>query len=118
MIYHRLPIARWLRRNAAAIDSKPVIFFTVSGAPAGAKLDGWIAGSLLPGLVARMDHFALLGRQDPNELTRYDRVMLIIGSLMNRDRKAASEELHGFDFMDKDRIAPGLDRIRTLQSGA
>jgi len=116
VIYHRLPLNRWLRANRAAIAAKPVVLFTVSGAPAGRKLDGWIAASLPPDLIARMHHVALRGRQNPRELTYFDRMMLIIGSLINRDRTAASEELHGFDFMDKATIAPAVVRIKALQA--
>lgn len=45
-------------------------------------------------------------------------MMLIIGGLANRDRKAGREELHGFDFMDKGSIAPIVERIAALQSAA
>ena len=79
VIYHKLLFSKWVARHRDAIASKPVILFTVSGAPAGAKLDGWIADSLPQDLIRRMHHVALLGRQDPNELTWIDRIMLIIG---------------------------------------
>jgi len=55
-------------------------------------------------------------RQDPRELSRFDRIMLIIGGLMNPDRKAAREETHGFDYMDKGSIRPIVERIRELQA--
>jgi hypothetical protein len=42
--------------------------------------------------------------------------MLIIGGLKNPDRKAAKEEIHGFDFMDKASIGPIIERIRELQA--
>lgn len=116
VIYHRLPIARWVRKNLTVLDSRPILFLTVAGAPAGPKLDGWIARSLPEKLIARMTHFALRGRQNPAKLTRFDRMMLIIGGLANPDRQAAREELHGFDFMDRASIGPVVKRIRELQS--
>ncbi|WP_306025388.1 flavodoxin domain-containing protein [Oceaniradius stylonematis] len=117
VIYHKLMFWKWVRRHLDTIAKKPVIVFTVSGVSAGEKLDGWIAESLPQDLIDRMHHVALRGRQDPRELTRYDRMMLIIGSLMNRDRQAAREELHGFDFMDKDSIGPVVALVERLKAG-
>ena len=92
------------------------MFFSVSGAGAGHKLDGWIASSLPAAFVSHATHVALRGRQIPGELNRFDRMMLIIGGLKNRDRKAGKEELHGFDSMDKASIKPIVERIRELQA--
>ena len=115
IIYHKLPLARWILQNRASIGTRPAILFSVSGAGAGEKLDGWIEASLPGDLVAHLKHIALRGRQDPKALKFFDRMMLIIGGLANRDRKAGREELHGFDFMDKGSIAPIIERIETLQ---
>ncbi len=111
VIYHKLLGAKWIRQHLDTISRKPVILFTVSGAPAGKKLDGWIANSLPQDLIDRTHRFALLGRQDPMELTLLDRMMLIIGGLFNPDRKAGREELHGFDYMDKASVQPVVDLI-------
>ncbi len=116
VIYHKLSNAKWVRRNLGLLATKPVVFFSVSGAGAGAKLDGWIANSLPRALIRRMTHIALLGRQNPNDLTLFDRLMLVIAGTFNRDRKAAREEMHGFDFMDQSSILPVVDAIETLKS--
>lgn len=115
VIYHKLMVSKWVARHHDAISGKPVVLFTVSGAPAGKKLDGWIADSLPHDLIRRMHHVALRGRQDPKELNWFDRIMLIIGGLKNPDRQAGREELHGFDFMDKDSIQPVVDLIEALK---
>ena len=115
IIYHKLLFDRWLRRNGNTIESRPTILFSVSGAGAGAKLDGWLAQSMPASTLTHVKHFALLGRQNPKELTLYDRIMLIIGGLKNPDRKAAREEMHGFEFMDKASIGPIVERIRQFQ---
>ena len=116
VIYHRLMIRKWVKQKKAILETRPVIMFTVSGAPAGSKLDGWIAKSLPQALIRRMNHVALRGRQDPKDLSRFDRLMLIIGGLMNPDRVAGREELHGFDFMDQSSIGPVVALIRKNQS--
>lgn len=116
VIYHKLSIRNWIRQKMPSFETRPVLFFTVAGAPAGSKLDGWIANSLPKALIQRMHHFALRGRQNPGDLSWFDRIMLVIGGLTNPDRGAGREELKGFDFMDKSSIAPMVKAIQQLQS--
>jgi menaquinone-dependent protoporphyrinogen IX oxidase len=116
IIYYKLLNRKWMKANSAIIVKKPTILFTVSGAPAGVKLDGWIANSDLPSnLISKMKHVALLGRQIPKELTLFDRIMLKIAGLKNPDPKAKKEELFGFDYMDKSSIAPIIKLVQQLQ---
>jgi len=116
VIYHKLPIRNWVIRKMPSIETRPVVFFTVAGAPAGPKLEGWIANSLPQALIQRMHHFPLRGRQNPKGLSWFDRIMLVIGGLTNPDRGAGREELKGFDFMDKSSIKPTVKAIQRLQS--
>ncbi len=115
VIYYKLSIHKWVKRNLAKIKDKPIIFFSVSGAPAGSKLDGWIADSLPEDFISRMHHVALRGRQIPKQLTWYDRIMLKIAALANKDPEARKQEFEGFDFMDKSSIEPILKGIGQLQ---
>jgi len=64
-----------------------------------------------------LKHVALRGRQNPKELTRYDRMMLFIGGLPNRDPVARREEMQGFDFMDKSSKEPVVELAQAFQSG-
>ena len=108
IIYFKLSIRKWVKRHLETIENKPIIFFSVSGAPAGEKLDKWIADSLPENFISNMHHVALQGRQIPKELTYFDRIMLKIGALANRDPEARKQELEGFDFMDQSSIEPVL----------
>jgi len=117
IIYYKLLNRKWMKANSAIIKKKPTLLFTVSGAPAGAKLDGWMANSNLSiNLISKMKHVALRGRQKPEELTFYDRIMLKIGAMRNPDPIARKEELYGFDYMDKSSIEPILKIVQQLQS--
>jgi len=116
IIYYKLSIHKWVKRHLRSIENKPIIFFSVSGAGAGAKLDGWIADSLPKSIVSKMKHIALRGRQIPEQLTWYDRMMLKIGGLMNEDPEARDQELNGFDFMDQSSIEPLLKLVEQFQS--
>ncbi len=116
VIYYKLTIRKWVKQNLKRIDTKPIIMFTVSGAPAGQKLNGWIASSLPEHLIARMNHVALRGRQNPKDLNWFDRMMLIGAGLFNSDPAASREEMMGFDYMDKSSIKPIVRLVQQFQS--
>ena len=106
VIYYKLLITDWVQKKLSKLNGKSIIMVTVSGAPAGPKLDAWIGDSLPTDFVANAKHVPLRGRQIPRELTWFDRAMLIIAAWKNPDPVASEEELKGFDYMDKDSIAP------------
>ncbi len=118
VIYYKLLITDWVQRNLARLEGKPVVMVTVSGAPPGPKLDAWVGDSLPADFIANAKHVALRGRQIPAELSWYDRAMLIIAAWKNPDPVASDEELNGFDYMDKDSIAPVLALANELKSRA
>lgn len=115
VIVYKLTIRKWVQSNLSAIENKPLILFTVSGAPAGAKLDSWIAGSLPQNILATAQHVALRGRMNPAELGWWTRLILKIGAWQNKDSQARREELEGFDFIDKSSIEPIVTKVRQLK---
>ena len=117
IIYYKVFSHKWVKRSLANFENKPVIFFTVSGAPAGAKLDRWIADCLPANFISHVKHIALRGRQKPEELTWWDWLMLKIAALKNKDPEARKQEFEGFDFMDKSSIEPIIKLIQQLHSG-
>ena len=106
VIHDKLLITDWLRDNLSKLDHKPIIMIKVSGAPPGPKLDAWVRESLPQEFLSKVTHVSLRGRQRPNDLSWYNRAMLIVATLKNPDPVASREELEGFDYMDKDSIAP------------
>ena len=116
VIYYKLTIRKWVKANWASMENKPIILFTVSGAPAGQKLDGWIAESLPESLIAPMDHVALGGRLDPKDLSWWVWLIQKIGAWKSKDPKIKKEKLQGFDFMDKSGIEPILKLVQQFQT--
>ena len=106
VIYYKLLITDWVQQNLSKLEGKPIVMVTVSGAPPGPKLDAWLGDSLPAEFIANAKHIALRGRQVPAELTWFDRAMLLIAAWRNPDPVASKEEREGFDYMDKDSIAP------------
>lgn len=117
VIIYKLTIRKWVKRNLANIENKPVVLFTVSGAPSGPKLDAWVADSLPENLTSKMEHVALRGRLDPKKVSWWVRLVLKIGAWKNDDPEAKREELEGFDFMDKSCVAPIKGLVQQLQAG-
>ena len=115
VIYYGFRIEKWVNDHLGVLEERPVVFFSVSGAGPGPKLDAWLAESLPKSFVKHMRHVGLRGRQIPADLTWYDRTMLIIGGLKNPDRKAGREELKGFDYMDQGSIGPIVEMVRRYQ---
>jgi menaquinone-dependent protoporphyrinogen IX oxidase len=116
VIVYRLTIRKWVKANRARIENKPTILFTVSGAPAGPKLDGWVAASLPQTLLTQMEHVALRGRLNHAEISWWIRMILKMGAWMNTDPQARREELEGFDYVDKSNIEPILQLAEQLRS--
>lgn len=116
VIYYKLIFSNWVLRHRDAILTRPTLPFTVSGAPAGKKRGGWIADCLPSALVHHIHHVALRGRQIPQVLTWFDRFMLTVAGLKNRDRQAGREEIRGFDDMDCDSVLPVVDLIKKRQA--
>ena len=106
VIYYKLLITDWVQKNLSKLTGKPIFMVTVSGAPPGPKLDAWVGDSLPAAFIANAKHVALRGRQIPADLTWFDRAMLLIAAWKNPDPVASREEREGFDYMDRDSIAP------------
>ncbi len=116
VIIYKLTIRKWVKGNLAGIENKPVILFTVSGAPPGPKLDAWIADSLPEDLTLKLEHVALRGRLNLKEVSWWVRLILKIGAWKNDNPEAKKHELEGFDFMDKSSIEPIKKLVQQFQS--
>ena len=114
VIYYKLLITDWIGRNLSGLDNKPIVMVTVSGAPPGPKLDAWVGDSLPADFLGKITHVALRGRQIPASLSWFDRAMLLIAAWKNPDAQASAEERYGFDYMDRDSIAPVVDLAKDL----
>ena len=63
VIYYKLLITDWVRRNLSKLEGKLIVMVTVSGAPPGPKLNAWVGDSLPADFVANAKHVGLRGRQ-------------------------------------------------------
>ena len=112
--FYKVWLGSWIKLHLRCLTSRPVVFFTVSGAPAGRKLDGWISDSLPPAFVRHARRFALPGRIDRASLSWFDRLMLDWDARRNPDPVEAQREREGFDAVDQRAIAPVVAAVRGM----
>ena len=110
--FYKVMSRSWIKRNLAALLARPVILLTVSGAPAGEKLAGWIEDSLPGAFRDHAQHFALRGRIDRREISWIDRMLLNFDARRNPDPEEARQERLGFDLVDKAAIRPVVAAVR------
>lgn len=115
IIYLRLSIRKWIRANLGKLNGRSKVLFSVSGAGASAKLNGWVTASLPANLLSEIKHVALRGRLDHSKLNWRVRGILWVGSLFNPDPQARKEERGGFDYVDKESIAPILKLVEQFR---
>lgn len=118
VVFYRATIRKWVAANWPVVAGRPIILFTVSGAPPGPKLDHWITRSFPAEALAGIHRFALRGRLRHEDVSWWLKLALRIGAMFNRDPEAKRDEMHGFDYMDRSAIRPIVQRIRELQSGS
>ena len=112
ILYFRLSIRKWIKANRSKLEDRAKILFSVSGAGPSAKLERWVAKSLPSDLASQIEHVALPGRLDHSKVSWWVRQMLWMGSLFNPDPEARKDERYGFDYMDKESIAPILKLVK------
>ena len=110
--FYKVMLRSWIKLNLTALLARPVILVTVSGAPAGDKLQGWIDASLPGPFVDHARHFVLRGRIDRQKISWFDRMMLNFDARRNPDPEEARQERQGFDMVDKAAIAPVVAAVR------
>lgn len=116
VIIGKLTIHKWVKHHIDDILTKPIAVFSVAGAPPGPERNTWIANSLPEALVAKMQHVALRGRLDINNVGWWTRLVLKIGAWATKDDQEKREMTQGFDFMNKADIEPLVKFIKQLQS--
>ncbi|MBO0323243.1 hypothetical protein J0X14_13120 [Muricauda sp. CAU 1633] len=115
IIYFKLTIRKWAKKNLATLTGKSKVLFSVSGAGPSEKLERWVSNSFPSELLSQIEHIALRGRLDHSKVSWGVRLMLWIGSLMNPNPDASRDERLGFDYMDKSSIEPIVRLIEQLQ---
>lgn len=116
VLYFKLSIRNWIKKNRAELNGKSRILFSVSGAGPSDKINRWVSNSVPAGLLSKVKHIALRGKLDHAKVSWWVRQMLWIGSLFNPNPEASKDERYGFDYMDKSSIEPIVKLIRQFHT--
>lgn len=116
VIVGKLTIRKWVKDKLSNIADKPIILFTVSSSGAGPNLNSWIKESLPGEITSNMEHVALRGRMHPDKLSWILKIALKIGAVVSKGTKTPTQELNGFDYMDKSSIKPIVEIAKKYQS--
>jgi len=115
VLYFKLSIRHWVKKNYAKLDGRAKILFSVSGAGPSDKLNNWVRNSFPAALLSQVQHVGLRGKLDHSMVSWPVKLMLYIGSLFNTNPDASKDERYGFDYMDKSSIEPIVKLIQQLQ---
>lgn len=116
IIIGKLTIRQWLKRHLSSLCNRPLVLFSVAGAPPGPEVDTWVANSLPQALQQKIQHIALRGKLDIKKVGWWKRLVLRVGALAAKNEQDKREMRQGFDFMDKDSIKPLIHLIETLKA--
>jgi len=104
----KLRISKWLKQNLGAFGKKQVLLFIVCGTSDAEphEQSRIIHDNLPPDFIARSKIFFLPGRCLTEKTSIQDRLLLALGSLVQKDPQVKSAMRFGFNKMDKNSLEP------------
>ncbi|HTQ63180.1 MAG TPA: flavodoxin domain-containing protein [Puia sp.] len=115
----KLLIRDWLNQNVSALMNKKIFMFIVCGTPAEEKeaREKILSDNLSGEIRNKSDIYFLPGRVIRKNLSITDRWLLMIGSLMVKDKEARKRMRKDFDGVKAGNILPLLTAIKASVSG-
>ena len=111
----RIVIAPFIVENWSAIKGKKVILFTTSGTPPGHPNIRKIYNSCLPENIRReIKYFPLRGRILSKDLSFFDKLLVAVGRMIERDESLKKFMTEDFDEVKSESLVPVLEYIKTL----
>lgn len=118
----KLLIKPWLKQNWRTLEQKKMFVFVVCATPPEemAKLNEMMRSNKLPAFAYRAPVHYLHGRMIMRKLSWWDRVLLKMGSKLEKDPDTKRGMLTEFDAVQKKNIAPIINDVRryTMQRSA
>lgn len=113
----KLLIKKWMKQNIAALQGKKIFLFVVSGTPANQKekLQKYLQVSVPGEIRNKCETYFLPGRMVWKDLSRWDRFMMKMGAILERDPEAKKEMQKEFDGVKKENLK---ELLRTINKTA
>jgi menaquinone-dependent protoporphyrinogen IX oxidase len=110
----KLLIKNWLKQNVASLQGKKIFLFVVCGTPPEKKekLQAYIEASVPAEIRNTCDIFFLPGRMIMKELSGWDRFMMKMGALLEKEPEAKKEMRTEYDGVKKGNLAELIEAIK------
>ncbi len=106
-------IAPFIKDHWSVIKGKKVILFTTSGTPPQhPKIQSIYEKSLPAEIRSEMRYFPLYGRISSENLTLWDKFLMVIGKAMERDETLKKDMGKDFDGVQRENLLPLLEYLR------
>ncbi len=113
----QLLIKQWLKQNMAPLTNKKLLLFVVSGSTTNNAMlqQKVLDANLNPALSKSVKTFFLPGRCVISQLSLLDRIMLKIGSWLEKDPANKKIMQNGFDNMDHKALVPLIEAVKAFE---
>lgn len=113
----KMLIRNWLVKHKDEISSKRLFFFVVCATPGTEKVKRQkiITDNIPAGLIDDHDIFFLPGRLIISKLSWMDRLLLRLGSRMEKDPQKRAAMRQDMDGMDRRHLAPLIDSVKSTE---
>jgi menaquinone-dependent protoporphyrinogen IX oxidase len=111
----RIVIAPFIVENWSNIKEKKVVVFTTSGIPPGHPNIRKIFNNNLPEEIRKeIKYFPLRGRILSKDLSFFDKFLVAVGRMMEKDERLRNLMIDDFDEVKPENLIPLLENIKTL----
>ncbi|MEW5801682.1 MAG: flavodoxin domain-containing protein [bacterium] len=113
----KIVIAQNIKNNWDKIENKEILFFTTSGLPVGHPLvKKAYENSLQENMRRKIKYFPLRGRQINRNLSLLDKLLMFVGSSMEKDEETKKGMRTDFDEVKPDSLRPLLNYLRAKEN--
>lgn len=116
-----IAVAPFIKERWNALQGKEVILFTTSGTPPRhPRIQSIYQRSLPEEIRHRITYFPLAGRISVSELTLFDRLLIAVGRIVERDEALKKDMGKDFDGVRRENLRPllaHLERVRAAGTG-
>lgn len=116
----RLQVREWVRRYECLLQAKKVYFFIVCATPANEKekIEEIVRNNVPEGLRTEENIYVLRGRMIMKNLSWWDKLILKLGAMLQKDPGARKQMLQDFDEVKQENLLPLIKGIQApLQKG-
>jgi menaquinone-dependent protoporphyrinogen IX oxidase len=110
-------VAPFIRERWLEMERKEIVLFTTSGTPPGhPKLKSIYEKGLPEAIRTRIAYFPLPGRLAGRDLTAFDRMLIALGKVMEKDETLKRDMGKDFDGVRREHLTPLLEHLEKIKA--